>query len=115
MALRTFTPPVRQSPGTKIKPTVKKLSAEFGDGYTQESPDGINNVRDNVDLVWDTLLPDQAKAMEIFMKEHKGVIPFYYDVDEGEMRRWKCEVWDRTRGSPFSFSATFVEYFGQEI
>jgi phage-related protein len=112
MALNYFVPPVRQSPGTKIKPTVKIKKAEFGDGYSQEMPDGLNHIRDVVDLTWDALLPEQAKEMQVFMKAQLGTIPFYYDVDEGEFVRWTCKVWERGRSDKHSFSATFEQYFG---
>jgi phage-related protein len=115
MALDTFVPPVRQSPGTKIKPTVKIKKAEFGDGYTQKMPDGLNHIRDGVTLTWDTLLPEQAKDMELFMKQKLGTIPFLYDVDEGEFVRWTCEIWERGRGDQHTFTATFEQYFGPAI
>lgn len=111
MAFPTFNPPVRQSKGTTISPTIKILSAEFGDGYTQESPDGINHIRDSVDLVWDTLLPEDAIAIETFLRGQKGTNPFWYDVDELDHRKWTCKVWKRTRDEVHSFSATFVESF----
>lgn len=111
MALRTFEPAVRQSPGTKIKPIVKLKKAEFGDGYTASAPNGINNVKDQVELNWDSLLPEEALAMDTFMREHKGATPFYYDVDEGVVKKWKCETWQRGRAETHTFSATFVEDF----
>jgi phage-related protein len=112
MALNTFAPPVRQSPGTKIKPTIKTKVAEFGDGYTAELPDGLRHIRDSVDLTWDTLLPEDAIAIEAFLRGQKGVTPFYYDVDEGDVRRWTCKVWERGKADVHSVTATFVEYFG---
>lgn len=111
MALSTFTPPVRHSPGTKIKPTVKLKVAEFGDGYTQDMPDGLNHIRDSVDLSWSVLLPAQAIAMENFMKSQKGSQPFYYDVDDGVVRKWTCKVWERGKNEVHSFTATLVESF----
>lgn len=42
MVLPTFIPPVGPSPGTSHKPTVNLWEAEFGDGYSQPTPKGIN-------------------------------------------------------------------------
>lgn len=115
MALDTFNPPVRQSPGTKIDTTFKTKKAEFGDGYTQAVEDGINSVKDVVTLQWDTLLPEDAKTIHDWLKAKKGVIPFYYAVDEGDVRKWTCVKVGRGRDEAHSVTATFEQYFGLEV
>jgi phage-related protein len=111
MSLETLTPPYAPttSPNT---PEVKILSAEFGDGYTQEAGDGINNIRDVVRLKWNVLTPIQAQEIENFMRRHKGYIPFYYRLsDSPSVQKWTCKEWDRDRGSPNTFSCTLRQSF----
>ncbi len=114
MALDTFAPPLRQSPGTKIDTTFKTKKAEFGDGYTQELEDGINSVKDVVSLTWDTLLAADALTIQNWLKAKKGCIPFYYDVDEGDIRKWTCTKVARGKDEAHSITATFEQYFGLE-
>jgi phage-related protein len=114
MALDTFTPPLIQSPGTKYYPTIKKKKAEFGDSYTQAMPQGSNPVQRKVDLIWDTLLEDQAQAIVDFFEAHVCV-PFYYAMRDGVTRRWTCDVFTRTWQTPNQVTATFEQYFGLEM
>ena len=112
MPFVTFNPPVRQSPGTKDAPEIKVLSAEFGDGYTQEAPDGSNNVRSVVSLKWEVLLEDQATAIYDFLRARaKDAKPFYYDLTGQQMRKWTCKTFDRTWDTPNSVTATLRENF----
>lgn len=114
MALDTFVPPIKQSPGTKYSPTVKLKKAEFGDGYTQVYPDGTNFIRRSVNLTWDSLLEAQANQIVTFLEAHAGGIPFYYAMRDGVTRKWTCSVFDRTWDSPNKVTATFEQYFGLE-
>lgn len=111
MPFDTFTPPVPQSPGTKMKPEVKTLEAPFGDGYTQGSPDGVQNVRMVATLNWAVLLEDQADEIFNFFVEHKGTIPFYYALRDGTVRKWTCKEFDRLWDTPNTVTATFRESF----
>lgn len=114
MAFPTFTPPVRQSPGTKFAPEIKTREADFGDGYTQSAPDGLNHIREVVTLQWSVLTPDQAKEIYDWLKARGGYQPFKYDVDEGEVKNWTCKEFTRSRETPYTVTATFREYFGVE-
>jgi phage-related protein len=111
MAFVTFTPPVRQSPGTKMAPEVKILTASFGDGYTQEGPDGSNNVREVAALVWSVLLESDASSIYNFLKGQKGSIPFYYALADGVTRKWTCKEFSRLWDTPNTLNATFRESF----
>jgi phage-related protein len=111
MAFDTFNPPLAPSPGTKMQPEVKTLKAQFGDGYVQMAPDGLNNVREVANLTWSVLLPAQADAIYTFLKAHKGTIPFYYALRDGVTRKWTCEQFDRLWDTPNTVTATFRESF----
>jgi phage-related protein len=111
MPFDTFVPPVLQSPGTKMAPEVKTLGASFGDLYTQESPDGIQNVREVATLNWAVLLEEDAQAIYDFFKAHKGTIPFYYTLRDGVRRKWTCKEFSRLFDTPNTVQATFRESF----
>lgn len=117
MALKTFNPPVGPSPGSSFKPQVKVLEAEFGDGYSQPTPDGINNVRETADLRWDGLLEEEMIYINKFMTEHRGAIAFYY-MPAGfyEPIKWTCKEWSRNLdGGVWKMTANLVQSRTGEI
>lgn len=61
-ALVSFLPPRNPDPGMGRKPESKILSAGFGDGYTQETADGINHIRDVMTLTWSGLTQLEADS-----------------------------------------------------
>jgi phage-related protein len=98
MTLATFSPNPPPSPGTVRKPKLKILKADFGDGYTQPTPDGLNYVRRTLGLQWDLLSPAQADAFDAFFVANVA-LPFWYQPsDEGTAIKWTCEDWDFTTG-----------------
>lgn len=112
MPLATFTPPVAPSPGTSNSPEISLNKTPFGDGYTQSSPKGLNNVRRSFSLRWDVLTEAQAKTIEAFLVGQGGYKPFYYTHPiDGVIRKWTCETWTVTYGKPAKVSATLVENF----
>lgn len=113
MPLLTFTPPVGPSPGTTHKPTLKILEAEFGDGYSQPTPDGINHIRHNASLKWDALTYEQMEQIHAFFMRHGGTKAFYYrPFGEGETRKWTCrEFSPATDEGIWSYTAELVESF----
>jgi phage-related protein len=94
-----------------MDPEVKILSAGFGDGYTQEGPDGMNSVREVATLTWSVLLETQADTIYSFLKAHKGSQPFYYALRDGVTRKWTCKVFSRLWDTPNTLTATFRENF----
>jgi phage-related protein len=111
MALDTFNPPVRPSPSPENSPEFRVLEAEFGDGYTQATRDGLNHIRDVVSLRWDTLTPDQANTIETFLRDKGGDTPFLFTLADDVERQWKCKKYSRTRSNPATISAEFREDF----
>lgn len=112
MAIDTFSPVIAPTSGTKNEVEVSLNKASFGDGYVQASPKGINNVRHSLTLSWEALTPDQAKSIIKFFEDHRGYIPFYFTHStENVKRKWTCEKWSTTYGSPNSVSATLTESF----
>lgn len=116
MALAYFAPVPAPSPGTNNTPEVRVLSAEFGDGYTQEGPDGLNNVKAIYKLKWDTLTVAQADAIEAFFVSKKGTEPFYWRPRASlDWMKFTCKEWTRDLGMPNTFSATLKQSFTLEV
>lgn len=114
MPIPTFNPPMRPSPGTSRTPEVNLRRASFGDGYGQNSPAGLNHIRQVVALRWEFLTLAEAQEIEAFLVERGGYQPFLYALNgEAQARRWICESWSMTDGHPSTVSATFKEWFGQ--
>ncbi|MFA9261793.1 MAG: phage tail protein [Undibacterium sp.] len=102
MALSTFTPPVAQSPGMSLRTDLKLLEAEFGDGYTQSGPDGLNYIRDTVSISWDALTDAQRTTINSFFRGLGGHTPFYYQPPGYTAAvKWTCKMWDSKRDSGF--------------
>lgn len=117
MALPTFTPPIGPSPGTAFKPQIKILEAEFGDGYSQPTPDGLNNVRETVELKWDALTQAQMNTINNFFVARKGAQPFYYKPSGvSTTLKWTCKEWSRSfNDGVWQFNATLVQSFSNLV
>lgn len=113
MTLNTFNPSPGPSPGTSRKYKAKLKRAEFGDGYTQVTRDGLNHLRRTVTLHWEVLTAAQADAIEDFIVDQGGDIPFYYTVRGDVQRKWTSDLADfeRTHGTPNTITLTLTEDF----
>lgn len=114
MAILTFSPDPKPSPGTTRKPKIKLLEAEFGDGYTQSAADGINHIRRALDLRWETLTVAQERTLDTFFMDHKGCVPFLYaPSDDGATWKYTCKEWEsRVEDNGFrSFNAKLEQSF----
>ncbi len=116
MVLHTLTPPTGPLIDYTSEPTVKVLTAEFGDGHIQATPDGVNSVRYSHAFSW-TLPKADIDAMDAFLKERAGAFPFLFRPPwgaAGTTQRFLCKKWSRARVSPLihTLTATFEEDFG---
>jgi phage-related protein len=101
-------------PGTDTDNEMKILSADFGDGYSQETADGLNHVRKTVTLEWPSCTEAQATTIENTLTGYGGTQPFKYTLRGDSLRHWTCKKVGRKRGSLNTVSATFREFFGAE-
>lgn len=117
MPLPTFTPPIGPSPGKTIKPQISLREAEFGDGYSQNTPKGLNHIRQNVDLKWSGLTKSEFQTIVAFFTLMGGYLPFYYQVyGDIKVRKWVCKEWSGgDTDGVFTLSATFLESFTLEV
>ncbi|MBC3811328.1 phage tail protein [Undibacterium aquatile] len=81
-------PPSAGGANTDIK--YRTLSAQFGDGYSQVAPDGINNTDISVQLSW---IGKTAEVLPIvnFLNEKGGVQAFYYTPPLGVRGTYRCK------------------------
>ena len=95
--MSTFTWAVSYNSSKSVKPRVKQ--AKFGDGYSQESPDGINNVSEEWNVSFDNLDFSTFNAIESFFKATKGYIAFDWTTPDGLSGKFKCREWQFSHSS----------------
>lgn len=114
MPILTFNPPIGPSPGTAHKPQVSLWEAEFGDGYSQPTPKGLNHIRRTASLKWDALTLDQMQELAQFFERMGGNTPFWYRP-HGERHpvKWTCKDWSFPQAGDgvWTFTAELVQSF----
>lgn len=114
MALPTFTPPDNPSPGTTETHAPSIIRADFGDGYTQAAPAGLNSDRAEIEATWEILTPAERDQLVAFFTERGGYAPFYYRFPwHADTRKWTVEKWSEAlvAGSYHRITATFRQSF----
>ena len=116
MALETFAPSIAPSPGGSSAPEVSLNKAEFGDGYSQPSPSGLNHIRDKVELRWNGITLEQKYELDLFFRTQGGYKTFLYKPHGFQAeQKWTCEKWDSSTKSPLTFAASLVQSFSLAI
>jgi phage-related protein len=112
MAYPTFYPPFAPLAPLEDQVTPRRITAQFGDGYTQFTADGLNPEVSNPQLVWEPLTATQGFAMEAFFEANAG-LPFYYALaTDGVTKAWTASQWQLTRGPTYyTMTATFAQQF----
>ena len=95
-------------------PTTTMLvrTAQYGDGYAQTVPDGINNVSSNYSLVFIKNRKDMA-AIIAFLDAHQGATAFYFTPLFRPQGLYKCPGYTGPTkdGNVYTLTATFNESF----
>ena len=108
-----FVPPRAPSVGPSLTVKARVNSVELGDGYSVDSPDGINTLlAEPITLPWKSITEAQADALDAFFQERNGVGRFRYAVPGlGATRLFKCTEWTRTpkKGGRVSYTAKIKE------
>lgn len=71
----------------------KVFQAQFGDGYEQSVPNGLNNVLEKWNLTFKDVPDATYFQIKQFLKEHKGSIPFQWTTPDGELLWFRCKSW----------------------
>lgn len=115
MPLETFSPSIAPSPGTSHKPRVDVLAAEFGDGYSQAAPRGLNHIKQSISLRWDGLTDTQMVELRTFFEGRGGYRPFYYQPRGfATQLKWTCREWSISDAAPWRLEAKFEQSFTNE-
>ncbi|MAX33219.1 MAG: phage tail protein [Halomonadaceae bacterium] len=101
--------------GPSLRTQFKVDQTEFGDGYVQRQPAGLNSVRDTWSPSWTLLTQAEYEQLDGFLRARKGVTPFLWQPPwEDTPRQWICQELSSQRPTSARFasiSATFVEDF----
>jgi phage-related protein len=100
----SFEIPLKKKPTTKV--------AQFGDGYSQRSKDGLNNIRRSWSLVWNDLTSAEKVVIDAFLETQGGYLAFNWTPpDEGSARLVSCAEWEVTFVGPdiYKLTAEFME------
>lgn len=110
MAIERFTWPTQNGDAPDI--TYRVRTAQFGDGYKQESGDGPNNKVDSYPI---SFTGPKAKVVEImaFFDRHAGAKAFLWTTPLGELGLFTCKkpVPTPMGGTVFKLTATFDRAF----
>lgn len=101
-----------EAPTKSREPKLRR--AQFGDGYSQTSPQGLNHMAENWELSFEGLTDFDANAIDAYLTSAGGYLPFYWRNPDNQRKRYICETWSRTyeRMDQNSVRATFKEFFG---
>lgn len=89
----------------------KLIKADFGDGYTQTTLDGINSNPNDWDVSF-TRATSIITTIREFLDDNAGVSFDWTDPD-GNSGKYRCEQWDHEKinDNVGKINATFVESF----
>lgn len=93
--LPVFRPPKNPDMGPEIEEKPNLYSVRFGDGYTQDSPKGLNHIDEGAQFTWGLLTQGQRDLILAFFRERGGYRPFWWQPPGDRMVRWKCRTWRR--------------------
>lgn len=85
--------------GAQLQFNFNTITANFGDGYEQRSANGINSVRETIDVTLSFLTDSDMLLVSNFIKSHGSAKPFYFTFYINDTKLYTCE----------SFSQTVVE------
>lgn len=93
----------------QAEPRVKRVS--FGDGYTQEAPDGLNYNLYTWNLSWDALTPAEKTTIENFLIARGGYQSFNWTDPTGTSFVVKAPTWTVSNFEPsiYKITATFKQ------
>lgn len=95
-----------------LKPRI--LNAQFGDGYSQRSPDGINNIVEIWDVTFEYADKSIRDTLNDTLKDFGGVNYFLWTPPyESSTKKFICQEWTQPlndQGS-YALNAKFIQVF----
>jgi phage-related protein len=101
----------RADPGAAVPVKPRVRMAQFGDGYSQALPDGLNHMLSTYNLNFSRLTDVEAMQIELFLQTMGGTAPFRWKTPNGLMQRFRCAEWNVNYGEidDHSISAVFTQ------
>jgi phage-related protein len=108
MPLDVFIPPRKVTvPGSGVDSAPRVNSAKFGDGYSQRSGDGLNDVDDTFSGQCSMLTAAQASTLVGFFKAHTST-PFLWTPPlTGVQSKWIATSWSQPYGGSGKLNVSF--------
>lgn len=104
-----------ESPSTSSSPKPIVKSTMFGDGYSQDAPDGLNPLRQVWNVVFDSIDQSTADDIEAFLLVGMGTTRFDWTPPRQSVAlKFKCTSYNRTIGNEIdvdTITATFEQVF----
>lgn len=97
----------------EMTPTVAVREVDFGDGYSQAVPDGLNHISETWNIRIEKKPPRTALQIDAFLRARGGVEPFDWGRKGTNDIRVICRTWrlaDDENGS-VTVTATFKQVF----
>lgn len=109
-----------ESSSTQMTEEPRFSRTQFGDGYAQDAPDGLNPITQTWDVSFQDAQDSAASAIVAFFRARispsSGLEPFDWTPLWSTTKiKVKCTQWSRTLGSVYGESniqARFVQWFG---
>lgn len=86
-----FTPPKAPSIGTSQKVKFEVNVTEFGDGFRETSPKGLNNKKRSVSPVWGRVSAIEKSEITDFLDAQAGARKFQWSYPGEAASNWRCE------------------------
>tara|TARA_R110002020_G_scaffold21729_4_gene73802 strand:- start:450 stop:800 length:351 start_codon:yes stop_codon:yes gene_type:complete len=102
--------------GSSVSTDSRILVANFGDGYNQRTPDGINHLRRTMTIQHKYLTATDATTLRDFYEANGNGVKVGCDTKptDGTTRNWYIDSWSESiegGGNLHNFSATLVQVF----
>lgn len=106
----TFTWNVERQVTPKVD--YRTIAVQFGDGYQQESVEGINNKTEEYSVRINAY-EKEAREIKSFFDRHRGYKAFFWTPPLGELGLYRCRDATPTPqgGGLYVFTGTFVKSF----
>lgn len=101
------------APGAAQDKTPRVRASQFGEGYQQRTPDGINTIARVWTLTFRRVTAD-VDAIDAFLTARNGAESFIWTPPTGAAGKFICKKWGETVPALVlqEISATFEEVFG---
>ena len=113
MSLDVFSPPSDPAVSSARQAKSRIKSAQFGDGYSQRSSDGLNAVTRAFSAQWASIPSTDADTIEAFLEAHTSTAFLWTPPLDSVQRKWIAGDWSRSyvAGDLVSLSANLTEVF----